>query len=282
MLVELAIGDAYGAGYEYADENLARQNHLSGYVRHPRHNIVPGAYTDDAQMSIAIAEVIVSGEPWTPEVLAEAFVRVFKRDPREGYAQGFYHFLQSVKDGTEFLAKIRPDSDKSGAAMRACPIGIFPTIEEVIEKSTIQARLTHNTPDGIAAAVATSLLTHYFLYGLGAKQDVGEFLETHVPSHRWSDPWQGKVGGKGWMSVRAAVTAILQYKSQSAILQASVAFSGDVDTVAAIALGAAAGSREIAKDLPQDLITGLEEGNYGRTYLQQLDAELMARLERNR
>lgn len=150
MLVELAIGDAYGAGYEYADATVARHNDLSGYVRHPRHEITLGAYTDDTQMSLAIVEVMVSGAPWTPEVLAEAFVEVFKRDPREGYAQGFYHFLQSVNSGTEFLAKIRPDSDKSGAAMRACPIGIFSTISEVIEKSTLQARLTHDTPDGIA------------------------------------------------------------------------------------------------------------------------------------
>ncbi len=59
MLLELAIGDAYGAGFEYADEMIAC-NDLSRYLKHPRHNIQPGCYTDDTQMSIAIAETLVA------------------------------------------------------------------------------------------------------------------------------------------------------------------------------------------------------------------------------
>ncbi|MDQ5850913.1 MAG: ADP-ribosylglycohydrolase family protein, partial [Chloroflexota bacterium] len=106
MLLELAVGDAYGAGFEYASEMVVRYNDLSRYVKHPRHNIQPGCYTDDTQVSIAIAEVIVSGEPWTRQVLADKFVEVFKRDPREGYAGRFYEFLQRVQDGKQFLAEI--------------------------------------------------------------------------------------------------------------------------------------------------------------------------------
>ncbi len=64
MLLELAIGDAYGAGFEYADEMIS-ENTLTHYVQHPRHQIRPGCYTDDTQMSLAIAETLVSGEPWT-------------------------------------------------------------------------------------------------------------------------------------------------------------------------------------------------------------------------
>src|SRR5947208_3168886 len=100
MLVELAIGDACGAGFEYAADRIVReQNNLSAYIQHPRHGIKPGCYTDDTQMSIAVAEAIVSDEPWTPENLAQRFVAAFKRDPREGYAGSFYGFLQEVKDG---------------------------------------------------------------------------------------------------------------------------------------------------------------------------------------
>ena len=91
MLVELAVGDAYGAGFEYASDALVRdRNDLSWYVQHPRHGIRPGAYTDDTQMSIAVAEAILSGERWTPALLARHFVTAFKRDRREGYARGFY------------------------------------------------------------------------------------------------------------------------------------------------------------------------------------------------
>src|SRR5687768_11015990 len=114
MLLELAVGDAYGAGFEYVDADVVRaSNHLSHFVKHPRHAIVPGRYTDDTQMSLAIAEAIVDQLPWIPAMLADKFVEVFKRDPRAGYAGRFFEFLRHVQSGTQFLAEIDPSSDKS-------------------------------------------------------------------------------------------------------------------------------------------------------------------------
>lgn len=275
MLVELAIGDAYGAGFEYAPNRLIRErNDLSGYVQHPRHGIRPGCYTDDTQMSIAIAEAIVSGQPWTRDNLADRFVTAFKRDPREGYAGRFYAFLQEIEDGDEFLAKIRPHSDKSGAAMRATPIGTFPNVSTVIERCKLQAALTHDTPDGINAAIAASLMSHYFLYNVGPKSELPQFITEFVPGS-WIAPWQGKVGAKGLMSVHAALTAVMSCESLSEILKACIAFTGDVDTVATVALGAASCSNEIEQDLPPVLIDTLENGAYGLDYLRKLDAQLM-------
>jgi ADP-ribosylglycohydrolase len=276
MLLEAAIGDAYGAGFEYANQQLIRQfNTLEQYAQHPRHGTRPGEYTDDTQMMLALTEAILSGEDWTPANLARRFVDVFKRDPREGYASSFHAFLRQVRDGDQFLAEIRPTSDKSGAAMRAAPIGIYPTIEEVIQRTTVQAAITHNTPDGIQAAVAAALMAHYFLYQLGPRLKLGAFIERHVEG-QWSDPWRGKVGSKGWMSVKAAISAIQAHDSLSEILRACIDYGGDVDTVATIALAAASNSTEIAQDLPQGLIDGLENGPYGRDYIIQLDRQLKA------
>lgn len=280
MLVELAVGDAYGAGFEYADTEFVRaHNTLSAYVQHPRHHgMKPGHYSDDAQMSIAVTEVIISGLPWTQKNLADSFVRCFRRDKREGYARGFYSFLCSVRNGDDFLARIKPDSDKSGAAMRAIPVGIYPTIPEVISRCTLQAAITHDTPDGINAAVAAALSSHYFLYRLGRKRDLGRFLEDNVPG-QWAEPWSGKVGSKGWMSVRAAVTAIHSCSRMSDLLRFCVDFTGDVDTVATIALGAASASSEVKQDLPAHLHCGLENGRYGLYYLSRLDSRLGQRMQ---
>jgi ADP-ribosylglycohydrolase len=276
LLLELAIGDAYGAGFEYADTGMIHQyNDLSHYVKHPKHNIQPGSYTDDTQMSLAIAEAIVAGESWEPIMLANRFVEAFKRDPREGYAGGFYSFLQKVRDGKQFLREIQPTSDKSGAAMRAAPIGVYPSIPQVIERCTLQASLTHNTPDGVNAAVAVSLMTHYFLYNLGPKKDLGTFLEKHVNGH-WAIPWTGTVRSKGWMSTRAAITALIRSTTMSSLLKTCIQFSGDVDTVAAIALAAGSCSSEIVQDLPAYLFDTLENGPYGKDYIRSLDGKLMA------
>lgn len=272
MLVELAIGDAYGAGFEYAPTDfVATHNTVSGYVQHPTHNIAPGAYTDDTQMSLAIAELLVAGTPWTPAALADKFVEVFHRDPRHGYASAFYLFLCDVTSGDEFLRRIRPDSDKSGAAMRAGPLGVLPTVADVLHYAAVQARITHDTPDGIEAAQAAALAVHYCRFAEGPVAQVGSWVDRQLGTDRWAEPWHGKVGSKGWMSVRAALTALASSTSLSDILRTCVAFTGDVDTVATIALAAASQSAEIVDDLPAALDSDLENGPYGRDYLRELD-----------
>jgi ADP-ribosylglycohydrolase len=276
MLLELAVGDAYGAGFEYAGRPTLADPSEARYVQHPRHRGTrPGMYTDDTQMSLAVAELLVDGAAWTPLAIACKFVEAFQRDPRQGYSGQFYEFLRRTREGEEFLRNIRATSDKSGASMRAAPLGVLPTIGQVLDRCRVQAALTHNTPDGVHAAQAAALMAHYFLYDLGPKARLGEFLQSQVPGP-WAAPWVGKVGSKGWMSVRAAITAVRRNGSLGALLLDCVAFTGDVDTVAAIALGAASGSREYAHDLPEALVAGLENGPYGRDYITDLDRRLLA------
>ena len=121
--------------------------------------------------------------------------------------------------------------------MRASPVGLFPKIEEVLEKTKLQASVTHDTPDGIQSAQAAALAVHYFAYNLGNKADLGKFIEQHVPNN-WSLPWNGKVGSKGWQSTKAAISVIVKAKSLSEVLLMGVALGGDVDTVCTIAMSA--------------------------------------------
>ncbi len=282
MLVELAIGDAYGAGFEYVDKKLVLEhNDLSAYFDYPRHDLGNGRYTDDTQMTLAVTEVLLSGQDWTKENLAAAFVDCFKRDPRVGYAGRFYQFLVEVKDADDFLARIQPGSDKSGAAMRATTIGAVKEIAQVKEMARLQANITHDTEGGINSAIAAALATHYFIYRLGDKSGLPAFLDKHVPGD-WTREHQGPVGQTGMESVRAAVTAIMRNQSMSDLLKDCIAFTGDVDTVATIALGAASHSLEVAQDLPVHLIVGLEDGPYGRSYLAAMDRRLAELISANR
>ena len=285
MLLELAVGDAFGAGFEYAlPEFVQQHNTLEQYVQNPVYPALePGRFTDDTQMSIAVAETIISGRPWTRELLAEKFVEVFKRDPRLGYSRHLQKFLETVKDGPDFLARINPASDKSGGAMRAVPIGIFRSSTEVIEKAKLQASLTHNTLEGMAAAAAAALLSHWCLYAKqegGGLDEVGEYIANRVSGFGeciWNRPWEGPVGAQGWMSVRAAITAVQRNNSLAALLRDCVAFTGDVDTIAAIALGAASEHPDYAHDLPEKLVYGLETGRpYNAAYFVELDQVLKA------
>ena len=277
MIVEQAIGDAYGAGFEYVDPQIILRHNNLEYFQHPRHlGTKKGMYTDDTQMSIAIAELMIEGAEWTALNIANKFVNAFKRDEREGYAGGFQKFLEMVADGQEFLDKIRPTSDKSGAAMRAPLIGLYKDEQEVLEKTEIQAAVTHNTKDGINAAKAAAMATHFFTWNLGPKQDLAKYIKSKVKGD-WLSPWTGKVRSKGWMSVRAALTALMASDSMSDLLKNCVAFTGDVDTVAAVALPAASRCREIRQDIPRWLYSGLENGKYGLDYLELLDEQLLGK-----
>jgi len=280
MLLEISIFDAYASAFEYARPSGNRQNNLLQYYSHPKWKNIPGTYTDDTEMSIAIAELLVEKLDWTPKNIANKFVEVFKRNgQRTGYAARFYEFLCSVNNGREFLERIKPDSSKSGAAMRANPIGILETEEQVIDYSKIQAKLTHNTDSGISAAVAVSLSSFYFLNDIGPKSELADYLEERIHGvkfgHDLRDKWtQTKVGEQGIESVHAAVQAIMNSDSMSSLLYNCVEYGGDTDTVAAIAGGAASCSKEIKQDIPENLILTLENGPYGRDFLIELDRQL--------
>lgn len=282
MLIESAIGDSFGAGYEYVDPLIVNKfgNNLE-YRQHPKHKeISPGKYTDDTQMAIAISEAIIENTEWDTSFLAEKFVQSFKRDERTGYSRNFYKILKEVNSGKELLDKLVPDSERSGAAMRAYPIGLYKNIKEVVEKSKLQATITHNTDNGIAAAVASALMTHFFAYKKGSKKELGLFLEFHCDYNiAWDKPYNKKVGEYGWMSVMAAITAIKESSKMTELLKKCISFTGDVDTVAAIAMSAGSFSEEIAQDLPKDLFLKLENDQYGKDYLIQLDNKLFEKFQ---
>jgi ADP-ribosyl-[dinitrogen reductase] hydrolase len=281
VLVELAVGDAYGAGFEFRNPQYVRA--FNNLRRHRRPALTigkSGRYTDDTQMTIAVAEAMLTGRRFTPELLADHFVKTFKRDPRTGYAPRFYRFLRSVEDGAEFLERIHPTSDRSGAAMRAGPIGLLDSVDAVLEAAEIQAKVTHDTAAGVSSAQAAALMVHHFARCDGSRDELRSFVDDHVEGV-WTQPWKGRVTMSGIECVRAAMTAVVTTTTLSELLQRCVSYGGDVDTVATIALAAASCSRAHDADLPERLVAGLENGTFGRDFLSRLDGQLQAFVARD-
>ncbi|MGE0742744.1 MAG: ADP-ribosylglycohydrolase family protein [Hyphomonadaceae bacterium] len=278
LLTKIAIADARGVCFEYAPRRVIREknNWSTSYFPHHKHGTGGGRYSDDAHMSCAVAETLLAtGPEASARDFAQQFVAAFKREstPREGYAGRFFDFLKSVKDTDDFLNRIDPNSAKSGAAMRAGPCGVLGSIDKTMEVAARQAAITHNTPDGIAAAQAAALMVHYLAFELGSRLDLPQFLNQHVPVQDWSQPHRGEVGPKGLESVRAALTALLRNASLSDLLIDCVEFGGDVDTVCVIATAAAACADDVNQTIPEPLWDGLENGDFGRDYLIGLDAQ---------
>lgn len=283
MLLEIAVGDAYGACFEWIEKWMILPENKLEYKAVAPSVIKPGCYTDDTQMSLAIAELMLEGADWTPYNLAKKFVECFHRDPRRGYAPGFQMFLENeAKTPEDFLAKIKPTSDRSGAAMRAAPLGLIFDIEELKDKCRIQAAMTHDTYEGHGSALCAAGMTHYFRYNIGPKAELFDWLHNLYPMG-WipmSIEQLGKydhIPVKGWPCVIAAIDATMRSNSLSELLQNCVNFAGDVDTISAIAMGPASFCKEIKNDIPQCLIDGLENGTYGRDYITELDKQLLSK-----
>jgi len=289
LLVYIGMADAYAAATEYLrlpgdQATLNRVLAFTGYERHPRHNEAPGAYTDDTEMSIANAHVLTRKTSSTPIDFADAYVAEFIRGgKRRGYAQGFYRLLCSVNDGRELLDKIRPDSTKNGAAMRAVPFGVIPDVDELFRLATRQASVTHQTIPGEFSARAVALMAHFALYGSAPLRELPQFCLDVLPRKdvrdfnvAFSAPWPNGQPVKestysvAEITVRAAVTAVSRHESLMEMLEWIIRCGGDTDTVAAIAWGIAS-CRYRDERLPEFLLRDLE----GATYLRDVGAKLM-------
>jgi ADP-ribosylglycohydrolase len=283
MLTMTAIGDAYGAGFEFVKPENCPANDLSQYYTHPKYALMAGAYTDDTQMSIAITEAILSTnnlKSLNDYDFAKSFVEAFHRDQREAYAKGFYQFLLQTKSAVEFMQNIIPKSKRNGAAMRACPIGCVKDVNRMLSLSAIQASTTHNTLEGIISAQAVAFMVNAMLYQNASKKDLPRLLEKQFPTFNWKPEHTGHVDCDGIMTVQAVITALYHNDTTADILKACVDFAGDTDSTASIALGIASVCDEIENNLPQHLFDNLEKdknGNntpFGRPYLKQLDDKL--------
>lgn len=307
MLIEMAVGDAYGSCFEMTDNDFVERNNDLRYDINPRilekypadnqPKLVPsGCYTDDTQMSLGIVEMMLDKnfDWYDKEAIADIFLECFKRDERRGYTPYLFLTLMNSRSGKELLSKLSGDSDKSGAFMRAAPIGLYSDLDEVMEKAALQAMVTHDSWVGRNSAIGAAMMAHYFYHDLGPKDEMVQWLkDTHFKHTLFSEksfrvpsgvngfgvevkPWKQdqRVRVHGWDCFEAAVYVVNECDTMSDVLHLSVALGGDSDTVATVAAAVASCSKEISQDIPVQLIEGLENGSFGYKFLADLDLQL--------
>lgn len=284
----IAIGDAYCASCEYVEKNhfiIKEALRFQRYLKHPKHNNVPGAFTDDTQMSVGCAEVLL-GDDWSELGFANGWVKAFKRDPINGYSRKFQKFLEDITSGEEFLEKIIRESNKNGGAMRSIPFGVLPTPEEVIKIAHRQAAITHNLSGGIFGSLAIALMAHYIWYDLGHinREEMGSFLRSHLKplissrqdfAHAFAKPWEGRVRGPevGFVTAIAVFEIINAAASLKSALRQVIEWGGDTDSVAALVLGL--GCSFMRENLPDFMHLAVAPNTkYGSEFLLDLGKKL--------
>ncbi len=253
-LLGLALGDAFGAPFEGGPvERLVWR--VIGKTRQ-------GAmrWTDDTQMSLDLAESLISHEGLEVEDLARRFASSYRWS--RGYGPGAARLLKRVqrgRDWREVNRSIYPDgSFGNGGAMRAPMIGLFYGLrhEELAEAARDSAWITHAHPLGLEGAVLIASATTKAL-SCELPAEVLEFAADHCQQKPFQDrlslarkwleseslPSAKEVSqrlGRGIAAVESCVTALfiaLWFLREpfGDLLGFVKTLGGDVDTIGAMA-----------------------------------------------
>jgi ADP-ribosylglycohydrolase len=164
-ILGLAIGDALGHPTEFMGiESIRARWGAEGVTRfEPAGRHPAGTFTDDTQMSIAVARALVrAGRQPVDDlmaVMAEEFMNWSvsaenNRAPGGACMSG----CSSLRRGVAWRRAGVADSKGCGAAMRAAPIGLFyaSDLDRLVEVAAAQTALTHRHPTAFASAVAAA------------------------------------------------------------------------------------------------------------------------------
>jgi poly(ADP-ribose) glycohydrolase ARH3 len=119
VLLGTALGDAFGAPLEGASTGALDAEILNRASR-PR----PWRYTDDTEMTLAVARTLAHGRELEPEVLFAKLAGSF--DPARGYGRGMRRAIEAYLAGTRWsecaFVTWPEGSAGNGAAARVAPI----------------------------------------------------------------------------------------------------------------------------------------------------------------
>ena len=189
--------------------------------------------TDDSIMTLAVARALwecIGDYTNLSEQTIETMRTIGRRYPNCGYGGGFRKWLNSRNP--------RPyNSCGNGSAMRVSPCAYAASsLEEAIELSRKVTEITHNHPEGIKGAEATTVAVYMARTG-SSIQEIREYIHENYypmdftldeirPTYRFESTCQG--------TVPPAIMAFLESTDFEDAIRNAISIGGDSDTVAAI------------------------------------------------
>ena len=224
----------------------------------PKHP--PGTYTDDTQMTIAVAEALLhAGNRDLDTLMKEMAIRFveWSRSAQNNRAPG-----GTCMEGCDNLAKGVPwreagvaDSKGCGSSMRVAPIGLFcGEMDKVAEVARASSLLTHGHDAALEGAAAAACMVTLALQGAAPEDIFSEIDRRCSPnSSAFSATWKrppelvqyppcevlvDEALGEGWVTEEAVASAMYCYwrhpDDYVAAVLTAVNTDGDSDSLAAI------------------------------------------------
>lgn len=284
VILGLAIGDALGKPTEFLSADGIKINYGPlGIQDLPE----PAPYTDDTQMSVAVAEALArAGEKDIESIMAavkDEFVK-WLHSPENNRAPGNACLagVRNMEKGTHWPESGVARSKGCGSAMRAAPIGYF--YQNHPEKLRAVAHATgictHSHPTGDAACIGVAYLVKLALDGVqsdsmipemlsftkGISAEFDEAILKVKECLKWKDEEKAlDFLGQGWIGEEAVALALycfLRYPdSYEKVVIRGANTNGDSDSIACIG-GSISGAYLGMGAIPQDWAKRIEKSVY--------------------
>ena len=243
------IGDIIGSPYEF-------NNHKStGFPLFKSDS----RFTDDTVLTVATAVKLLDGGTY-----GERYKEFYRLYPNCSYGSRFHQW-----GGSSTLEPY--NSYGNGAAMRVSPIAsVFDTMEEALGEAALSAEATHNHPEGVKGAQATTAAVFMARTG-STKVEIREYIEDRFgyvleedinylrERYQYNETCQ--------RTVPESIAVFLASTGFEDAIRKAVSIGGDSDTIACITGGIAEGFYGIPEKIRRE---GLER----------LDARLRLVIER--
>lgn len=275
-LVGLAIGDALGMPFETQPPDSPALLAWDGsYGSSDYHQLGPGQWTDDTQMSCCLASSLVRLGDYDLENVASEYLGWFQSGNCRGIGGSTRRAMERLAAG-ENPSGI-DGATGNGTAMRASPIGCWFRGNEasILQTATLDATITHRSREATDGSTAIALSVSWLL-GNGPKQSLVKYLAHYLPV----GAMRGAILLRGLPvgpispyvvdSVAAALWCFLETPDFESAVQTAVRLGGDTDSVAAIT-GALAGTHYGYESIPAYYLDALE----GLSALQDLELRLL-------
>lgn len=214
MLYGAIIGDIAGSLYEF--------NNCTEILKG---KLLPAQafFTDDTVMTIATADAILKNED-SPN-FAKAYRKWGLKYPNRGYGTRFLKWLHTPNMGPY-------NSYGNGSAMRISPCAYLSNQirHDVVVKS---AEATHNHPDGIFGAVATTSAI-YMAYRGDSKDSIRRVLEPDFEIPTCDEIRPAEFDETCMGTIPLALAAFFEGNNFDECIRLAISLGGDSDTIAAI------------------------------------------------
>ena len=267
-LTGLAIADALGMPFETQPHDSPALLAWDGsYGSSEYHKLGPGQWTDDTQMSLALANSLLENRAYLPINVADSYLKWFKSGDCRGIGTNTKRAMQNLEMGVSFLASGIPLAEGNGTAMRAAPIGVAfrKSTEHVVFLSGFDSAITHASAEAMNGSTAVALAVAHLVLG-GARISLIPTLLPYLTTSRVKAKLEALASPRPNITAHVADTleaafyAFMSTRSFTEAVETAIRYGGDTDSVGAIT-GALAGAYYGYENIPKSYIEKLELSN---------------------